>query len=81
MKVIGKVGQQAHDDELGGTDAESSYGQRHQRRMEQDVLALRRRFWTRFKAWHSFIPTYLLSMRVKTKKLLGCPGLGVAGSW
>jgi hypothetical protein len=38
--------------------------------VQQDVLALRRRFWTRFKAGHSSIPTYLLSIGVKTKKLL-----------
>jgi len=29
VKVVGKVGQQTHDDELGGADAEGCNGQRH----------------------------------------------------
>ena len=40
VEVDSEVGQQAHDDELGGADAEGCDSQGHERRVQQDVFAV-----------------------------------------
>jgi len=39
VEVVGQIREQAHDDELGGADAEGGYGECHQRRVQQDMFA------------------------------------------
>jgi hypothetical protein len=61
LEVSGEVGQQPHDDELGGANAKGRDGKGHKRRVQQDIFAFGNNFGACFKGCHLVIATYLLS--------------------
>jgi hypothetical protein len=51
VEVVGEIREKAHDDELGGADAEGCQSERHQRRMQQNMFA-----WPIYlRGFHTFI--------------------------